>query len=190
MAEPNPPDISSVLSHMQSLETDKKKLEEFVALQNQKLEKLTAGKRDEMKKQLDGLIAEWLKDIDVTDEEVKKEFMTGMERIVKDTKEESGVWQVMCCASAAHKRNVGRLQEIQSEYNTLKTRVEGGTFRSEDARVVGKRKEPEEEARGGQGSGGNVWDEFESMMKTNGGVGHFMPDANVIRDLRKEWVPL
>ena len=35
MTEPTA-DISSVLSHMQSLETDKKKLEEFVMLQNTK----------------------------------------------------------------------------------------------------------------------------------------------------------
>jgi superfamily II RNA helicase len=193
MAEPEKPDISSVLSHVQSLESEKKKLEEYVALQNQRLERLTQGKRDEMKKQLDTMIAEWLQGIDVTNEEVKKEFMTGMERIVKDTKDESGVWQVMCCASAAHRRNVTQLQQIQEEYNTLKTRVEGGTFRAEDARVQTKRPREGDEGGGAAPSlsgGGNVWDEFESFMKTGGGVTNFTPDPKTIKDLRQEWTPL
>jgi hypothetical protein len=189
MADAEKPDISSVLSHVQNLEVEKKKLEDYVALQNQRLEKLTQGKRDEMKKQLDTMIAEGLKDIDVTNEDVKKEFMNGMERIVKDTKEDSGVWQVMCCASAAHKRNVSRLQQVQDEYNTLKTRVEGGRFEKEEERVVGKRSQPEEPGPSG-GGGGNVWDEFESFMKTNGGVGHYNPDPSTIKELRREWVPL
>jgi vacuolar-type H+-ATPase subunit I/STV1 len=179
------PDLNSVLTHVSSLETEKKQLQSYLAQQNERIEKLTASKRDEMKKQLDTMISEWLNNIDVTDETMKQDFMTGMERIVKDTKDESSVWQVMCCASAAHKRNVGQLQKIQDDYNTLKTKVEGGTFQSEEARVGSKRKEPEEPSR----PPGNIWDEFETFTRA-GGINNFTPDPGTIKTLRQEWVPI
>ena len=180
------PDLSSVLSHVTQLEKERQSLQEFVKQQSAKLEKLTAAKRDEMKKQLDTMISEWLKDIDVTDEKQKEEFMSGMERIVKETKEDSPVWQVMCQASAAHKRNVTKLQEMTENYNSLKTKVEGGNFAAEDARISGhKRKECEETVP----SRGNVWDEFESMCKS-GYLNNFVADEKVIQNLRSEWKPI
>jgi len=184
MSDDKQPDLSSVLNHVTALEKEREALQQFVKDQNAKLEKLTAAKRDEMKKQLDTMIAEWLKDIDVTDEKQKTDFMQGMERIVKDTKEDSPVWQVMCQASAAHRRNVNQLQKVTEEFNTLKTKVEGGTFANEESRV-GKRKEPE----ACSDRSGNCWDEFESLCK-GGGLSSFVPDDKVIRNLRSEWRPL
>ena len=184
MAEADKPDLTSVLNHVSALESEKRALQENLAKQHERLERLTQSKREEMKTQLDTMISEWLKDIDVTNEEVKTEFMTGMERIVKDTKDDSGVWQVMCCASNAHRRNVMQLQKVQEEYNELKTKVEGGTFRNEDARL-GKRKEMEEPTRG---VSNNIWDEFESYMKA-GGLNSFTPEPTVVKELRKEWAP-
>lgn len=179
------PDLSSVLNHVSALEKERLALQEHLKVQSAKLEKLTAAKKEEMKKQLDTMITEWIKGIDVTDEKQKIEFMQGMERIVNETKEDSPVWQVMCQASAAHIRNVTQLQKMTEDYNALKTRVEGGTFASEESRVAGgKRKEMEEPTRGG-----NVWDEFESMCK-GGGLSSFVPDDKVIRDLRSEWRPI
>ena len=179
------PDLSSVLNHVTSLEKEKQALQEYLKQQNEKLEKLTAAKRDEMKKQLDNMIENWLNKIDVSDEKQKQEFMSGMERIVKETKEESPVWQVMCQASAAHIKNVNQLQKITDEYNALKTKVEGGTFASEDARIAGlKRKEPEEPAKSG-----GAWDEFESMCR-GASLASYVPDDKIIRDLRAEWKPI
>lgn len=179
------PDLSSVLNHVTSLEKEKQALQDYLKQQNEKLEKLTAAKRDEMKKQLDSMIANWLDQIDVTDDKQKQEFMSGMQKIVKETKEESPVWQVMCQASAAHIKNVNQLQKITEEYNALKTKVEGGTFASEDARIAGgKRKEPEEPARSG-----NAWDEFESMCR-GASLASYVPDDKVVRDLRAEWKPM
>jgi len=183
MTEAEKPDLTSVLSHVNALESEKRALQEHLTKQNERLERLTQSKREEMKTQLDTMISGWLKDIDVNNEEVKTEFMTGMERIVKDTKDDSGVWQVMCCASNAHRRNVMQLQKIQEEYNELKTKVEGGTFRNEEARL-GKRKEPE-----APGPCNNIWDEFESYMKA-GGMTSFTPEPGVVKELRKEWVPI
>lgn len=179
------PDLSSVLNHVTTLEKEKQTLQEYVKQQNARLERLTAAKREEMKKQLDTMIAGWIKEIDVTDEKQKEDFMKGMEHIVNETKEDSPVWQVMCQASAAHKRNVTQLQKITEDYNSLKTKVEGGTFASEDSRISGgKRKDPEEPTRSG-----NVWDDFESMCR-GASLSSYVPDDKVIRDLRSEWKPI
>lgn len=177
------PDLSSVLNHVTTLEKEKQALQDFLKQQNEKLEKLTSAKREEMKKQLDTMIADWLKDIDVSDEKQKMEFMNGMERIVKETKEDSPVWQVMCQASATHKRNVTQLEKITHDYNDLKKKLEGGSFASEESRFSGaKRKEMEPKNT-------NVWDDFESMCKGSG-LQSYVPDDKILRELRSEWKPI
>ncbi len=138
-----------------------------------------------MKRQLDGMVDGWLSNIDITDDKVKDELVQGMNKIVNETKEESGVWQLMVCASAAHQRNVTQLQKVQEEYNTLKTRVEGGTFNSEEARIGSKRKDPEEPTR----ESSNAWDVFESSLR-GGGVSNFTPEASALKELRQNWTQL
>jgi predicted ribosome quality control (RQC) complex YloA/Tae2 family protein len=181
------PDTSSLLQHVTSLEEEKKKLADKLQQQEQMLEKFTQAKRDEMKKQFDGVIMDWLKEVDVSDEKVKQEFINGMEGIVKKTQQESPIWQVMCCASAAHRRNVTEMQKIQEDYNSLKTRVEGGTFRNEEARVGSKRSEPEPYSSGGGCK--NYWDDFEAEIR-GGAVQHFTPDPDRLKELRQDWRPL
>lgn len=175
-AQPEKPDVSSLLTHVSTLEherallrQEKEKLENMLQNQTQQLDKYQEAKRTEMKTKLDTMITDWLTDIDVADDKIKKEFMNGMERLVKETKDESGVWQVMCCASAAHNRRVSEIQRLQDEYGSIKSLAEKGTFQTEEARVVGKRKEPEQPVR-------DVWSEFESFMKTNP-VNDFIPQA-------------
>ena len=171
------PDISSLLSHVNTLEQERatlkqerEKLESILQSKSEQLNKFQESKRTEMKAKLDTMISDWLKDIDVGDETVKKEFMTGMDRLVNETKEDSGVWQVMCCASAAHKQRVTEIQRLKDEFNDIKTKAEAGTFKSEDARIVGKRKDPETASR-------DIWTEFEGYMKSNG-VSDYIPHTN------------
>ena len=187
-AAENTPDMSSVLSHVNSLESEKRQLQESLNKQNDRIERLTMAKKLEMKKQLDGMVDGWLSNIDITDESVKNELVQGMNKIVNETKEESGVWQLLVHASASHSRNVNQLQKVTEDYNALKTKVEGGTFHSEEARVGSKRKEPEEPARAGGNN--NAWDDFENSLRSGGGVGNYTPDPTVIKDLRREWVPI
>ena len=173
-AAPEKPDISSLLTHVSTLEQERaalkqerERLESMLQTQTQQLDKYQEAKRTEMKTKLDTMITDWLKDIDVADDKVKQEFMTGMERLVKDTKDDSGVWQVMCCASAAHKQRVSEIQRLKDEYGSIKSLAERGSFQAEETRVVGKRKDPEEPTR-------DVWSEFESFMKVNP-VNDFIP---------------
>jgi hypothetical protein len=173
-------DLSSVLNQVSALEKKNSYLQE-------RLQKFQEAKQQEMMKQLNTMIAKWINEIDMTDEKKKEEFMKGMQGFVTETKEDSPVWQVMCQASAAHIKNVNELQKRTEEYNALKTKVEGGTFAAEDARIEGcgsKRKEPESAHQSS-----NVWDEFESMCR-GGGLSNFVADEKVIQNLRSEWKPI
>jgi len=78
------PELNSILSQVQNLQTDREKLMRQLEFANQKVEKLTEGKRVEMKQCLEQQIAKWLEE-SVENEANRKNFMQGLERLVKDT---------------------------------------------------------------------------------------------------------
>ena len=132
------------------------------------MEKLTEGKRAEMKSSLDTVIAKWLDD-SVENESVRSQFKEGMERLVKNTAEDSGVWQVVVCASAAHTRRINELEKLRAEHEELKTRM-SGEFGSEASRKRGR-----EDTKESLGSGGGAdldkadfWVGFEESVKGRG----------------------
>lgn len=85
-----------------------------------------------MKKVLDTVIAKWLTD-SVKDDDVRKQFTEGMERLVKDTRAESGIWTVACEASNLHAMHLEEIERLRVECETLKASG-GGTFRDETSR--------------------------------------------------------
>lgn len=101
------PDLSVLLSQVKMLESDRERLtreldearkkieDEQRRLEevNTKMGRLTEGKRAEMQQAFDTVIKKWLAD-SVQDEKVRQEFQTGMARLVENTAEDSGVWQV------------------------------------------------------------------------------------------------
>lgn len=104
-------DLSALLSQVKVLETDRERLareleeakrkieEEHKRLEevNSKMGRLTEGKRAEMQQAFDTVIKKWLAD-SVQDDQVRQEFQTGMARLVENTAEDSGVWQVHACS--------------------------------------------------------------------------------------------
>ena len=100
-------DLAALLSQVKMLEADREKLakelenaqkkieEEQRRLEetNAKMGRLTEGKRAEMQQAFDTVIKKWLID-SVQDEKVRQEFQTGITRLVENTAEDSGVWQV------------------------------------------------------------------------------------------------
>ena len=104
-----------------------------------------------MKKVLDTVISRWLTD-SVKDDSARKQFTEGMERLVKDTKEESGVWTVACEASALHAKHIDEIERLRLECETLRT-TNGGAFRDEASR-----KRPREDAKP---AGNDFWAGFE-----------------------------
>jgi hypothetical protein len=156
------PELTSILSQVQNLQTDREKLMKELEVTRQKVEKLTEGKRAEMKNALDTVVARWLED-SVENETIRTQFKEGMERLVKNTAEDSGVWQVAVCASAAHARRLNEIERLRTEHEELKTRM-GGEFGNEASR-----KRPREEgARETEDTPGDFWAGFEESFKTKG----------------------
>jgi hypothetical protein len=89
-----------------------------------------------MKKVLDTVIAKWLQD-SVQNEDVRKNFTDGMERLVKDTKAESGIWTVACEASHLHARKLEEIDRLRAECDSLKA-LNQGAFSSESSRKRGR----------------------------------------------------
>jgi hypothetical protein len=156
-------ELNSILTQVQSLQTDREKLMKELDNARQKVEKLTEGKRLEMKNSLDTVIAKWLED-SVENEGVRSQFKEGMERLVKNTAEDSGVWQVVVCASAAHARRINEIERLRTEHEELKTKM-GGEFGQE-----GSRKRAREETKEvGEANTSDFWVGFEDSVR--GGKG-------------------
>lgn len=166
-------DLGSVLSHVETLQKqllakenelkDAKMREEEARRQAEQLnnmnQKLTEAKREAMKQEFNGKVRDWIKDMDskMVPEPLKEEFLNSCERFA-DKGDETGVWRVVCCASAAHQHQVNTIQKLTEDYNNLKKTVEG-EFRTEESR---KRKEAEPTT---QPAGFGVWEQLEGMCK-------------------------
>jgi hypothetical protein len=146
-----PPELTSILSQVQILQNDRERLMRELEEANGRVDKLQEGKREEMRKVLDTVITRWLTD-SVQDEGARKQFTEGMERLVKDTKAESGVWTVACEASALHAKHLDELERLRTECETLRSTA-GGAFRDEASR-----KRPREETAS---SSNDFWAGFE-----------------------------
>ena len=166
-SEPPKAELTSILTQVQSLQTDREKLMKELENAKQKVEKLTEGKRAEMKTSLDTVINKWLED-SVENETVRSQFKEGMERLVKNTAEDSGVWQVVVCASAAHSRRLNEFEKLRTEHEELKTRMTG-EFGAEGSRKRGREETNEGSASTGVvGGSADFWQGFEDLAKTQG----------------------
>jgi hypothetical protein len=164
--EPPKAELSSILSQVQNLQSDREKLMKELENAKQKVEKLTEGKRTEMKTSLDTVIAKWLDD-SVENEAIRGQFKEGMERLVKNTAEDSGVWQVVVCASAAHARRANEIEKLRLECEDLKSKV-SGEFSSEASRKRARDETKEGASGSAEGAisndNGDFWNGFEKSF--------------------------
>jgi len=107
-----------------------------------------------MKKVWDTVISKWLED-SVQDEEARKQFTEGMNRIM-DTTKENGIWTVACAASNLHKSHLEEIERLRTEVDTLKA-GSSGSFRDEGSRKRGR-------DEGGQANANDFWAGFELDM--------------------------
>ena len=163
----NNKDLASLLAHVETLQrqltTKAAELqecqtrEEAAKAEMKKLEglntRLTESKRESMKVELNERIQGWIKDMDAKQvpDSLKEEFLKGAENLANKG-DENPVWKVVCCASAVHQNQVNTINTLTEQYNALKSKVEGGEFRSEESR---KRKEPEAST--------DVWSQLEGL---------------------------
>lgn len=164
-------DLSSILSQVKGLEDEKAKLIQMLEMERERLketqakaDKMSESKRQEMQQALDTVIMNWLQDA-VKDDKLRTEFKEGMDRLVKNTAEDSGVWQVMCCASNVHAQRLQEIERIRTENEELKTRT-GGSFRDENARKRGRDDADTADTAGARRGDANIWTEFEEDIRT------------------------
>ena len=138
---PSGGELSSILMQVQALQADRERLQKELETSQVKMDKLQEGKRSDMQKILDTVITKWLAD-SVESEEARKTFVEGMDRLVKGTKEDNGIWQVACQASHAHARRLEELERLRVECSSLKEAAPAGRFGDESSRKRGREEPP------------------------------------------------
>lgn len=171
-------DMASVLGRIQQLEKLNAELSSTITAKDGQLERLTEGKRAEMKTLLETTMARFLEDLQTRDSKTKEDLKEGLARLAQRG-DESGVWEVMACASASHVEKVNELEKLRSEVNDFREKerqLQGGLFASEAARVKdpaqehGKRKFDEISTSHTDNGVPNIFDEFTNTIMNMGGI--------------------
>lgn len=89
------PDMSNILSHIKNLEVTKQELEKALKAANERNSKLSEKTRQGMQSALDTLMKKWMDAVETKNDSVKDEFRSGLERLVNQSAEDNGVWQVI-----------------------------------------------------------------------------------------------
>lgn len=101
----------------------------------------------------------------------------GLNRLVQQG-DESGVWNVIACASSNWVHNVNQIETLTHQLNEYKEKerlLSGGIFQTEDSRMMsssGEKRKYDDvgETHGASSNADNdIWSEFQSMMMSSGG---------------------
>jgi hypothetical protein len=178
-------DLGSVLAKIQSLEKEKADMRAQLDVVSGKLSKLQESKRAEMEQMMNSTISKWLENLNTSDAAAKEQLKNGLDHLVQSG-DESGVWNVIACASSNWVTNVNQIETLTQQLNEYREKerlLTGGIFQSEESRVSsslpggavggdpGKRKfDSISQAHGAtSGQPGDIWSEFQSMMMSSGG---------------------
>jgi hypothetical protein len=169
----NPADVDSIMRKMADQQAMIAKLNEQLQTKSDDVQKLSEKQRKEMKHIYDTVIAGWVDQQDTVNVQTRDEFKNGIMRLADNAQEDNGIWQVVMCASSASQRDrecaakkETEFQALNKNYEELKTRLDGGRFAQEEARVGSKRAAPEEVLHP-TGGVSNIWDQFGDFMKTS-----------------------
>ena len=183
-------DFASILAKIQSLEKEKADMRSQLEMVSGKLSKLQESKRAEMEQMMNSTITKWLENLDTKDAAAKLQLKEGLNRLVQQG-DESGVWNVIACASSSWVHNVGQIEQLTQQLNEYKEKerlLTGGLFQSEESRlsasansavppvgsIAGEKRRYDDMGSTHGGSSGNngdhdIWSEFQSMMMSAGG---------------------
>jgi hypothetical protein len=175
-------DMASVLAKIQSLEREKQAMAATLSSNNARLAKLQEGKKAEMEVLMNSTIAKWLENLETKDTAAKDQLKSGLQSLIDDGNE-SGVWNVIACASSSWAANVNSIESLTNEVNSYKEKekeLQGTIFANESNRVVEtdrKRKADDMASDAPK----DIWGEFESMMmKSGGNVGHLYASSAAV----------
>jgi hypothetical protein len=136
-------DMHNMLRHIEQLEGKLSAKEKQLLEAQHRVEKFSARTREGMQSALDSLMKKWMDACETKDEKCKEQFKSGMEKLVQNSAEENGVWQMMVAASALHQRQEHDLDKLRTENSEMRSKIDGqyatkGSRTAED--VLGKRK--------------------------------------------------
>ena len=157
-------DMTNVLKHIQDLESNNSTLKNQLKEAVERNGKLSAKTREGMQSALDTLMKKWMDAVETKDPNVKDEFKGGLERLVKNSAEDNGVWQMMVSASSLYQRQEHDLESLRVENTELRTKV-NGLYGEDVTRTVGSKSKADTQlgpadVMDGMSSGGNMWDSF------------------------------
>ena len=159
-------EMSNILSHIKTLESSnvdlKAKLEEALE-RNGKLSQKT---REGMQSALDTLMKKWMDAVETKDNKVKDGFKDGLEKLVKNSAEDNGVWQMMVAASALHERQEHNLDTLRNENTELRQKMDG-LYATPESRTVGEKSKADDQLTRSDVPGenlGSIWDDFASSI--------------------------
>ena len=135
--------MGNMLRHIEALESKLALKDKQLSDTQQRVEKFSARTREGMQSALDSLMKKWMDACETKDEKCKEQFKHGMEKLVQNSAEENGVWQMMVAASALHQRQEHDLDKLRTENSEMRSKIDGqyatkGSRTAED--VLGKRK--------------------------------------------------
>jgi hypothetical protein len=168
-------DMSSILAKIQQLEQQNRYLTDEGAQKDLRLDKLTEAKKLEMQNVLQTTIARFIADLQTKDAKTKEDLTASLTNFANKG-HDTGVWEVMACASAAHVERVTELENLRVENNALKEResaLTGGVFGVESARIqVDSAATPASMKRkiDDISEAPSMWDDFHTMLNNNGGI--------------------
>jgi hypothetical protein len=175
-------DTDGIMRKMADQQTQIADLNVQLQTKSEDVAKLSEKQRREMKHIYDTVITQWVDQQEGVNTETRDEFKNGIMRLAEEAKEDNGIWQVvMCASSSAHRdrenaiKKETEFQALNTTYQELKTRVDGGRFSNEEARVGSKRAAVDPTPQ--TGASHNIWDQFSEYMKTSYNNESFAPLA-------------
>lgn len=116
---------SNMLKHIDSLERKIAKLQSDLQSANSRNEKMAAKTKEGMQSALDTIMKRWMDAVETKEESVKDHFREGMNKLVQNSAEDNGVWQMMVAASALHERQSHDLDKLRLENDEMRKSIEG-----------------------------------------------------------------
>jgi hypothetical protein len=156
-------------SIMQQVATQERQITELkgqLQERNARLDKFQTAKKAEMEAMMSGM-RDWIKNLELKNENYRADFEKGLQRLVDNSADDNGVWQVMCEASASATKKEEQYQVLKQQYDDLKQKTNGGEFGSSDARI-GDKRQALDSPDSGAAISGDIWSQFIADVSVSG----------------------
>lgn len=163
-----PSDMPSLLKYVKQMEAQNSDLASKLKDAMDRNGKLSQKTREGMQSALDTLMKKWMDAVDTKDEKVKNDFKCGLEKLVQNSAEDNGVWQMMVSASSLHERQIHDLDTLRAENIELRKKVDG-IYATPADRIDRKRPADEQLSRedvAPTNNSGDMWMDFAQSIGT------------------------